>query len=312
MFSVKLLPKHLTLEISSYVHVLISLEGLTTTAAATTTINFYHHHHHSRHNHLDETIYFQSQAPFQPPPQAPRENDFFQLAPTILPASSAPPLPPHDYFLLPEPPIFFPELKRKTKVVARQQKLFFQEISWLANLKVQLRKNQNKKKKKIEVDEDVITSLKKAEEILNKEFEFKHDRKSKEEQELIDEFNHEEINEGKVPTELEFYISGKNKNFFLKCPTWDLDVENKNKLSWLSNFLINFFFKISYQSILKQVMFTTKTWTQTNLSTISFINNRTKQKKLTMWHSALMIPFEIILASFLTIWITAPLIDLIC
>ena len=148
MFSVKLLPKHLTLEISSYVHVLISLEGLTTTAAATTTINFYHHHHHSRHNHLDETIYFQSQAPFQPPPQAPRENDFFQLAPTILPASSAPPLPPHDYFLLPEPPIFFPELKRKTKVVARQQKLFFQEISWLANLKVQLRKNQNKKKKK--------------------------------------------------------------------------------------------------------------------------------------------------------------------
>ena len=101
----------------------------------------------------------------------------------------------------------------------------------VGKLESAIEKKPEQKKKKIEVDEDVITSLKKAEEILNKEFEFKHDRKSKEEQELIDEFNHEEINEGKVPTELEFYISGKNKNFFLKCPTWDFDLENKNKLS---------------------------------------------------------------------------------
>ena len=47
-----------------------------------------HYHHHSHHKHLDETIFFQPQAPFQPPLQTSRQNDFFQQ--TILPAPSAP------------------------------------------------------------------------------------------------------------------------------------------------------------------------------------------------------------------------------
>ena len=68
--------------------------------------NIFHHHHlhyhqHSHRKHLDETIFFQPQAPFQPPLQTSRQNDFFQ--PTILPAPSAPPLPVDDYFILPEP-----------------------------------------------------------------------------------------------------------------------------------------------------------------------------------------------------------------
>ena len=68
--------------------------------------NIFHHHHlhyhqHSHRKHLDETIFFQPQAPFQPPLQTSRQNDSFQ--PTILPAPSAPPLPVDDYFILPEP-----------------------------------------------------------------------------------------------------------------------------------------------------------------------------------------------------------------
>ena len=73
-----------------------------------------------------------------------------------------------------------------------------------------------------------------------------------------------------------------------------------------------FFFKISYQFTLKQVTFTTKTWRQTNLSTISLNNSMTKQNNLSMRHPALMIPFQITLKSFLMTSILAPSIDLIC
>ena len=63
MFLVKSLLTYLTQEISSYAHVLISLEILTitssTTTGTTTTTIFHHsHRHHHHHNHLDETIFF--------------------------------------------------------------------------------------------------------------------------------------------------------------------------------------------------------------------------------------------------------------
>ena len=71
MFLVRFLPKHLTLEILSYVYVLISLEILTVTSTITTTtktiiIIFHHHHcrHHRRHNHLEERIFFSQQLLF--------------------------------------------------------------------------------------------------------------------------------------------------------------------------------------------------------------------------------------------------------
>ena len=79
---------------------------------------------------------------------------------------------------------------------------------------------EKKPEQKIEVDEDIITSFKKAEEILSKEFGLEWDRKRQKEQELIDEFNlrhpHEDINEGKTPTELDFYFGGENKKLFFK------------------------------------------------------------------------------------------------
>ena len=81
--------------------------------------------------------------------------------------------------------------------------------------------------------------LKNAEEIRSEEFELKRDRKRKDEQELIDEFSlkhlPEEINKGKIPTELEFYFEGENKNFFLKCLTLDLDEKNKNFIDFIAS-----------------------------------------------------------------------------
>ena len=58
----------------------------------------------------------------------------------------------------------------------------------------------------MEVDKDIVASLKKAAQILHEKFELEQKRKRWEAQELIDEFNlnylHEELNEGKVPSEL--------------------------------------------------------------------------------------------------------------
>lgn len=59
--------------------------------------------------------FFQPKTPFQPPPQTSRQNDFLSPAPTIPSAPSTPPLPPDDYFVLPDPPIIsFPRTQNKS------------------------------------------------------------------------------------------------------------------------------------------------------------------------------------------------------
>ena len=62
---------------------------------------------------------------------------------------------------------------------------------------------EKKPEQKTEVDKDIIISLEEAREILCEEVELEF------------QFNlHEEINEGKIPTEFEFYFDGENNNFF--------------------------------------------------------------------------------------------------
>ena len=159
--------------------------------------------------------------------------------------------------------------------------------------------------------------LKNAEEIRSEEFELKRDKKTKDEQELIDEFSlkylHEEINEGKVPTELEFYFGGENKNFFLKCLTLDLDDKNKNFIDFIASEIGE---EIFLQSKLSIYLKTGNVYCENlniNESIYDFFNNnRTRQKKLSMRHSALMIPFQVTWWKFLTTTVLATLIDLRC
>ena len=128
------------------------------------------------------------------------------------------------------------------------------------------------------------SKLKNAEEIRSEEFELKRDKKTKDEQELFDEFSlkylHEEINEGKVPTELEFYFGGENKNFFLKCLTLDLDDKNKNFIDFIASEIDE---EIFLQSTLSIYLKTGNVYCE-NLNLNEFIydffnNNRTRQKK---------------------------------
>lgn len=55
------------------------------------------------------------------------------------------------------------------------------------------------------------------------------------------------------------------------------DVQKKKLAKKNLKLVKKLLFKINYHSILKQTTFAKKTWSKTNLSTISFSSNRTKQ-----------------------------------
>ena len=163
MFLVRFLPKHLTLEILSYVYALIRLEILTVTATITTTtttkttiIIFHHHHccHHRRHNHLEETIFFSQQLLF---------NIHYKLLDKIIFLA-----PHHHYHLM---IIFFCQThqfflsRTQNKSGSTSTKANFSGNKLIGQLERVIEK---KSEQRIEVDKDIITSLEKADKIHSK------------------------------------------------------------------------------------------------------------------------------------------------
>ena len=177
---------------------------------------------------------------------------------------------------------------------------------------------EKKPEQKIEVDKDIITSLKKAEKVLSEESELEWDRKWEKEQELIYGFNHrhpyEDINESKVPTDLEFYCGGENKNVF--------------KVSFLPRILkksTKKFIGFITSEIAEEFCFQNKLPTNIEIGNIYYeilntnesiydflLQKQDKTKQMPMRDLALMIPFQITLSSFLTTSILTSLTDLIC
>ena len=97
-----------------------------------------------------------------------------------------------------------------------------------------------KPKEEIVSDESIIFSLPIIPTTLdNEDFEIKQGIKKQKDDEINEELDltrlKDEIGDGEIPKEIEFYFGGKNCNFFLMCSQLGLNKDNENFIDFLSS-----------------------------------------------------------------------------
>ena len=97
-----------------------------------------------------------------------------------------------------------------------------------------------KPKENLVLDEDIVFVLPKIPTILdNNDFETKREIKEQEDKEINDEIGlqrlRDEVNSGHIPSELEFYFGGPNRNFYLRCSGLNLNRDNSDFTDFLSS-----------------------------------------------------------------------------